>query len=174
MGMRLITTHGPRATSVRSAVAALLVAVALLATLAVPASAAATECLVTNLDTSETLTALQPAVDAASPGHRLTVEGTCHGITTITKDLVVTGVETESSGRPTLDGDGMGSVVTVLGVAVTMEDLTVQGGVTPRSARKDGGGMTNRGADRDAARRDRARQRSASWRWDLKRRVTSP
>ena len=33
-----------------------------------------------------------------------------------------------TSGPPTLDADGLGSVVTLLGVVVTIEDLTIEGG----------------------------------------------
>jgi hypothetical protein len=145
MGTRLTTTHGPGVTSVWRPATALLVAVALLAMQVVPASAASGPCLVTNVDTSETLTALQEAVDAGSPGNHITVEGTCHGITIIDKDLVITGIQTQTSGRPILDGDGLGSVVTVRWVAVTIRDLTIEDGASPSGAGRNGGGITQRG-----------------------------
>ena len=106
-------------------------------------SAASTDCLVTNVRHGQTFTALQAAVDAASPGQRLTVEGTCHGTTVIGKDLVISGIETEGAGPPILDADGSGSVVTVLGVVVAIEDLTITGGDTTGN-KKYGGGLTNR------------------------------
>jgi hypothetical protein len=125
-----------RATAILGA----LVSVAVVLAQVAPASAASAACLVTNVDTGQTFTALQPAVDAASPGHRLTVEGTCHGTTVIGKDLVINGLETETSGRPILDGDGLGSVVTILSVAVTIEDLAIEGGAARGHL---GGGLTN-------------------------------
>jgi predicted outer membrane repeat protein len=118
-----------------------LVLLVLCLALPAPVSAAATACLVTNLDTGPQADTLQAAVDAASPSHRLTVEGTCYGTTVIGKDLVISGIETETSGRPTLDGDGLGSVVTVLGAVVTIEDLMIEdGAATVGEARWQGGG----------------------------------
>ncbi len=52
---------------------------------------------------------LQAAIDAARPGTTLEVHGTCRGNFVITKDLRLTG----RGHRPTLDGGGSGTVVTV-------------------------------------------------------------
>jgi hypothetical protein len=122
---------------------AIAIGCVLLAARSVPASAAVADCLVTNVDTGQASAAIQAAIDAAAPGHHLTVEGTCHGRATISKDLVITGLETDIAGPPTLDADGSGSVVTVLGVAVTIEDLTITGGDTTGN-KKYGGGLTNK------------------------------
>jgi hypothetical protein len=106
--------------------------------LGTPARAAEADCLVTNAVTNQTFTALQEAVDVASPGHRLTVEGTCHGRTTIDKDLAISGIETAASGSPVLEADGL--VVALLGAVVTIEDLrivdlTLEDGATPGGRR---------------------------------------
>jgi hypothetical protein len=141
MDTRLATTHGTRRRLLATIVAVVIV-VPLAATSTTLASSAA--CRVTNLDTGSVQDGLQAAVDAATAGHRLTVEGTCHGTTIIAKDLVITGIEAESLDRPTLDGDGLGTVVTVLGVAVTIEGLTIEGGVMPWTTKVDGGGIKNK------------------------------
>jgi hypothetical protein len=124
-----------------AAVVALALVMALGATSA--SAGSPTDCRVRNTDTGETYTALQAAVDTASAGHRLTVEGTCHGTTVIGKDLVISGIGTETSGQPTLDGDRLDSVVTVVRVVVTLEDLTIEHGGSSLSGR-NGGGLANR------------------------------
>jgi hypothetical protein len=69
--------------------------------------------------------ALGPAIAGATAGDSLIVKGTCVGPVTIDKDLALTG-----QGNATLDGNGSGPVVTVpAGVTVTLEKLTVTGGV---------------------------------------------
>jgi predicted outer membrane repeat protein len=108
-----------------------------------PAAAASpTACRVKNLDTGITKASLQKAHDAARAGHRLTVRGTCAGITTIRKNLAITGIRTATSGRPILDGKLNGTVVTLRpDVVVTMRGLTIRSGATPDF----GGGIVNRG-----------------------------
>ena len=85
---------------------------------------------------------LQAAVNVASPGDRLTVKGTCHGITTIDRDLRITGIRTATSGQPTLDGDDAGGVVEVRysGLTVTVKTLSIMDG-----RGTFGGGIVNRG-----------------------------
>lgn len=80
---------------------ALLAALALVVALpALPASATSpTACRVKNLDTGITKWTLQKAVRAASPDDRLTVRGTCFGVTTIGTSLRVTGIRTRTSGN---------------------------------------------------------------------------
>jgi hypothetical protein len=116
---------------------AIAASAALLATaLAVPASAASpTACRVTNLDTGVTRNKLQKAVWQARPGQRLTVRGTCRGLTTIKKRLYITGVRKGASGRPTLDGDTKGTVMTVWPRRkVVISDLQIRGGYATQGA----------------------------------------
>lgn len=102
-----------------------------------------TACLVRNLDTDVVKRDLQDAVDAARAGQRLTVRGTCKGSTAIRKDLHLRGVQTETSGTPTLAGAGPGTVVTVAsGAEVTIRSLTIRDG----AAEDLGGGVLNRGS----------------------------
>jgi hypothetical protein len=122
---------------------AIAASAALLATaLAVPATAASpTACRVTNLNTGVVRNSLQKAVWQASPKQRLTVRGTCHGRTKISKNLHISGVRRGSSGRPTLDGDDTGRVVLVkLGARVTIRNLQIRDG-----SAKWGGGVRNKG-----------------------------
>jgi hypothetical protein len=117
---------------------------ALAATLLVtaPAAASPTACRVKNLDTGVTRSSLQQAHNAAKKGHRLTVRGTCVGVTTLRKSLTITGITTATSGKPILDAKLNGTVVTVRPAAtVTLKGLTIRGGATPG----DGGGVYNRG-----------------------------
>ena len=144
MDTRLTTT---RSTWPRLLAAIVAVLIAVMQAAVAPTLAASAACRVTNLDTAMVEDALQAAVDAASAGQHLTVEGTCHGTTVIDKDLVITGIETGSSGRPTLDGDGEGTVVRVLRLlTVTIEDLTIEHGAASASryGRIGGGIRTGR------------------------------
>jgi hypothetical protein len=120
----------------------------------------ATACRVTNVDRDDVSTSLQRAVRQASSGDRLSVRGTCLGSVQLRKDLEIAGERTESSGLPTLDGIGSPAVVTVKpGIAVTLRDLSIQGGqrgvlnrgslrlrdatVLGNGARLEGGGAYN-------------------------------
>jgi hypothetical protein len=118
---------------------------ALAATLVVAAPAAAaapTACRVKNLDTGVTKASLQKAHDAAKKGHRLTVRGTCAGITTVRKSLVISGIRNATSGKPFLDGKLNGTGVTVRpSVKVAMRGLTIRYGVADL-----GGGIRNEGS----------------------------
>ena len=124
MDRRLTTAHG-----VGPLLVATVVALALVMALgATPASAASpTACRVQSTITGKTYTALQPAVDAAKRGDRLTVRGTCHGPTVIDRNLVIEGIRAAS--RPLLTGDLAGVVLTVRkGVTATVKDLAIEGG----------------------------------------------
>jgi hypothetical protein len=115
MDMRFTTTHDLRATGVWRPVAALLVAVVLVAMLGATSAAAAspTACRVQNTITGKTYAALQPAVDAATKDDRLTVLGTCVGKSVIDKKLVIEGVRSSTSGKPTLSGAGKTGILVV-------------------------------------------------------------
>lgn len=123
-------------------VSATLLASLLVAGLATPVTAASpTACRVTNPDTGVVRNSLQKAVWQARSGQRLIVRGTCHGRTKIGKNLHISGVRRGSSGRPTLDGDAKGSVVSIkLGARVTLKDLQIRDGF-----HKWGGGVRNKG-----------------------------
>lgn len=136
----------PSMRSVRRAMA-VLVGLTVLAWLAVAVEAgsgavmSATGCAVTDLDTGLTRSTLQAAVAQSRSGHRLTVRGTCHGVTTIDRSLTIKGVQSDDSGRPTLDGGGRGSVITIpAGTTVAIEDLDIRHGLAA-----SGGGVLNRG-----------------------------
>jgi hypothetical protein len=135
------TRSGRRLRAAIATIGGLALAAALLA--AAPAAAASpTACRVKNLDTGVTKASLQRAHNAAKAGHRLTVRGTCAGITTLRKSLTITGISTATSGKPILDAKLNGRVVTVkYGVKVTMKSLTIRRGATPGS----GGGINNSG-----------------------------
>ncbi len=75
---------------------------------------------------------LQAKVNAAAPGSTLSITGTCHVNATINKDLTLQGNPTA-----TLDGDDLGSTITISGTpTVHLTHLVVTGG---RSAQ--GGGI---------------------------------
>lgn len=99
------------------------------------------ECKVANARTKNTDLELQEAVDAAQPGDRLTVTGTCHGDTTLDFNLTI-------AGKPaaTLDGQNStsapGSVLTVGGGStVALSHLTITGGDASESLHETGGGI---------------------------------
>ena len=137
MDKRLTATHG-----IWQPFLAAIVALALVMTLGATSASAASPsaCRVQNTVTSKTYTVLQAAVDAAKKDDRLTVRGTCHGTTVISRDLVIEGVLGRGADRPLLDGDGRGVVLTVKeSVAVTVTDLTIRGG---RGLLREGGPRT--------------------------------
>ena len=104
------------------------------------AGASSKACQVRNDKTGQTYRRLQQAVDAAKPGARLVVRGTCHGKTVVDKGLLIEGVRSPQPGDPILDGDEEGVVLTVRsGVTVTITTLTVQGG---RGRLRTGGATT--------------------------------
>ena len=131
MGMRLTTTHGPRATGVWRPIAAPIVALALVAMLGVTSVSAtsATACRVQNTDMGKSFTALQPAVDAAKRGDRLTVRGTCRGRTIIDRSIVIVGVpEADPKRSPTISGGDDARVIVVRkALKVRIEGLRIQG-----------------------------------------------
>ena len=159
MDTRLTTTHRIwRSLGVTSVALTLVMTVG-----ATSASAASpTACRVQNQDTGKTFTALQAAVDAARPGDRLTVRGICRGTTVIDRDLVIAGIRTGDSGKPTLSGASRetierrrsgkdyncgfenGQRVRVVevtaGARVTLRDLVITRGRAVRGA-----GIRNRG-----------------------------
>ena len=105
--------------------AGLLVAALLVPVVATEVGAAAPKaCRVKNLKTGKVTKNLAKAVRLARKGHRLTVRGTCHGRTYVGKSLSVKGVRVKGSGRPTLDADDKGRVLTIkAGVGYTDESL---------------------------------------------------
>ncbi|HST63927.1 MAG TPA: hypothetical protein VLM05_01955, partial [Mycobacteriales bacterium] len=70
---------------------------------ALPAGATPPPCRVSNGAT--TYGTLQTAVDAASPGARLVVTGTCRGSTVVTRSVTLAG-STFGVNRPMLSGGG--------------------------------------------------------------------
>ena len=99
-----------------------------------------------NTDSGKTYEALQAAVDAASSGDRLTVRGTCVGKTVIDRDLVLVGIRTATSGKPTLSGVGKVRVVeTDKGVRVKLRGLVLmRGGVVITASLLRSDGYSNR------------------------------
>lgn len=107
----------------------------------VPTSQAAghPQCLVSNERSGLGARSLQNGIDEASFGDTLVVKGTCVGISTITKDLNLRGVSNPAFGRATLDGDGLGSVLTISGsFTVAISSLTITNGSS-----QEGGGVLN-------------------------------
>ncbi|MGW6360839.1 hypothetical protein ACWFR5_38140 [Streptomyces sp. NPDC055092] len=87
---------------------------------AAPATAAQNTTVNCNSDPG----ALQPAIDAASPGSTLQVRGTCVGNFTIGENLTLTGIR-----RAVLDGNQTGSAVTVTsGAQARLVALTITNG----------------------------------------------
>ena len=87
-------------------------------------------CLVSTERSGPPARSLQAGIDAAAAGDTLIVKGTCIGTATITKDLTLRGV---SSGPfvATLDGNGVGPVLSVTGtVVVAIDNLLVTNGTT--------------------------------------------
>ena len=141
MDTRLATMHGTW-----RLLLATVMALALLMTLGATSASAAspTACRVRNTDTGKTYETLQAAVDAAREDDRLTVQGTCVGTTDIDVKLVIEGVRTETSGKPTLSGAGKSRVATITkGVRVRMRSLEIVRGAVSKGA--SGGGILNRG-----------------------------
>ena len=138
MGTRLTTTQGLWRLRV-AAMAALALQVTLGATSA--SAAKSTTCSVMNTDRGEAYTRLQAAVDAARPGAHLVVKGTCLGGTVIDKSLVIDGIWTRASGKPTLTGHGESRVMDVgKRVRVSLRGLVITDGRAVW-----GGGILNEG-----------------------------
>jgi len=139
------THHLGNHAMLRLVIAAML-ALALILTLeASPAAVASPEtCRVTNTDSGRTYTRLQQAVRAAKPGARLIVKGTCHGGTSINKDITIVGKKTKRTGRPVLDGKDKARVLTIKPkVKVSVRSLVIRNGKATRIP--SGGGISNKG-----------------------------
>jgi hypothetical protein len=98
-----------------------------------PASSEPTpSCRVTNVTTQQVYvgsgTNLQIAIDEAARGTTLRVKGLCVGTFTIAKGLKLRGVPTSAVPTPTLDGNSVGSVLTVDAGHVVLTDLTITNG----------------------------------------------
>jgi hypothetical protein len=119
-------------------------------TLGVATASAGTpgDCVVRNGRTDRAYKRLQPAVEAARRGDRLTVRGTCRGSTIVDRKLAIVGVPSQELGRPILSGAGKGRVLRVEpGITVRLQDLVVLRGkmLTSRGKPGYGGGIANRG-----------------------------
>lgn len=118
-----------------------IIAGTLLAGSAGPVLGAGSGCRVVNLDNGVARATLQGAVTHARAGQRLQVQGTCHGLTTVGKTLTISGLRTRQRGAPVLDGDALGSVLSISsGVTVTIRTLTIRDG-----ASDNGGGIYSTG-----------------------------
>lgn len=151
---------------------ALTLAVAVAALLALSAfissaSAAKSSCLVVDTNRNASYTSLQAAVDGATAADTLFVKGTCVGATTIGKDMTITGKSNGGTKTATLDGGGLGSVLSIAdGVAVTLNTVVITHGtgggcgggictlgtvilnnstISGNTATRDGGGVFNWG-----------------------------
>jgi hypothetical protein len=104
--------------------------------------ATASTCQVINGSTA--FPSVQAAVDAAAPGARLVISGTCIGSTVVTKDLTLAG-SAFGPNRPVLSGGG---AVRVLGIepqaTVTLTDVIIRNGNA--AAGTGGGGIQNTGS----------------------------
>jgi hypothetical protein len=106
------------------------------------------DCLVRSGRMDRAYKRLQPAVDAARRGDRLTVRGTCRGSTIIDRKLAIVGVSSQELGRPILSGAGKGRVLRVEpGIRVKVQDLVILRGkmLAARGKAGYGGGIVNRG-----------------------------
>ena len=116
---------------------------------AAPASAGTPgDCVVRNGSNGRAYQRLQPAVEAARRGDKLTVRGTCRGSTIVDRKLAIVGVPSQEFGRPILSGTGKGRVLRVEpGIIVRVQDLVVLRGklLTSRGKPGYGGGIANRG-----------------------------
>ena len=125
------------ASMVRVVAAGSLVA-ALVLVWTVPAEAAAL------VDCNANPLALQPAIDAASPGSTLSISGTCLGTFTVSKNLTLKGAPAA------LDAQGGGTTLTVSSGKVELIGLMITGGTgtdacPPSGGCFQGGGILNFG-----------------------------
>ena len=109
------------------------------------------KCLIVNTRVDASFATLQAANDASSTraGDALVVKGTCTGITTVTKNVTITGKSNPGFGPATLDGNQLGSVVTITsGVQVAISNLTIThgtGSIPVNQSFRLGGGIRNYG-----------------------------
>jgi hypothetical protein len=100
-------------------------------------------CLVSNERSDVGARSLQTAVDAAVAGDTLVVKGTCVGTTTIAKSITLKGVSNPAFGVATLDGNGVGTTLTVAGAqTVVVRGLLITGG---SGSTQGGGGIRTTG-----------------------------
>jgi nitrous oxidase accessory protein NosD len=96
-------------------------------------------CLVVDVTTGASFHHLQPAVDAAPPGAKLRVKGTCVGTTVIGRNIRIVGHRKPGFGPAVVDGHGHGPVVTIAGdsdLVVTLKGLRIRNGTAA-----EGGGI---------------------------------
>jgi hypothetical protein len=130
-----------------------IAAVAILALLVTVSAAPAVagtpgDCVVRNNQSSRAYQRLQPAVEAARRGDRLTVRGTCRSSTIVDRKLAIVGAPSQEFGRPILSGTGKGRVLRVEpGIVVKVQDLVILRGkmLAARGSGAYGGGIVNRG-----------------------------
>ena len=153
MDARPMTTYHPgkRRLNGRARVAiATIVVLVIGMTLGVATASAGTpgDCVVRNGRTDRAYKRLQPAVEAARRGDRLTVRGTCRGSTIVDRKLAIVGIPSQELGRPILSGSGKGRVLRVEpGIRVKVQDLVILRGkmLADRGKAGYGGGIVNRG-----------------------------
>lgn len=116
---------------------------------AAPVALGAPGCKVTNLRTGVSKASLQAAVTAARGGDMLEIRGTCVGTTDITKSLKLVGKRTTTLGKPVLDANLAGRVLTIAkGRTVRITGLTIRRGTATAESvpANRGGGIYNEGS----------------------------
>ena len=99
--------------------------------------AAAATCSATDQQSGITYSDLQAAIDAASPGDTIDVQGRCVGHFTVAKSLTL-------MGPAILDGNHAGTTLTVAGGTVVISRLTITNGTANGSgALGNGGGISD-------------------------------
>jgi len=93
------------------------------------AQAAPPPCSVKDVQSTILFSSVQAAQDAANPGDKLVVKGTCIENISFDRNLLVAGKNASGFGLPTLNGNSTGTTVTVnAGVVLTIQGLTITGG----------------------------------------------
>jgi hypothetical protein len=109
------------------------------------------KCQIVNTRVDASYATLQAANDASSTraGDTLAVRGTCIGTATLSKNVTVVGRSNPGWGQATLDGNQLGSVVTVnSGLQVAISNLTIThgtGSIPLNQTVRLGGGIRNYG-----------------------------
>jgi hypothetical protein len=108
---------------------------------------AARPCSVKNQDTGIRYQSdLQAAIDAASPGATLRINGRCVGVFAISADLTLVGASRRGSPTVTLDANGFGPGLIVDHATVTLTDLRITGASAVSGIENVGGDLTLNGS----------------------------